>query len=243
MAHIKKLSPKWIDGFPINSLYVRGERGSVLVDTGVSGKAGELLDLLIREGIELKEIKAIFITHVHLDHAGGISKIVKSMDGVSVAVHKEGAELLQKGSSSSMRPAGFIGWTVRPFAWMMGPLVRTGSKFPPCNPDVVIEDETDLDRWGVEGGKIIFTPGHTPESISLIVPEDGSWSAIVGDLFIGSFLHPGKPREHFILHDRHKARESIRRLLQWEPQIQTFYTGHFGPFSRPSLLQEFKHFL
>jgi len=171
-----------------------------------------------------------------MDHAGGLSQIAESVDGVPVALHKEGVEHLQKGTSSSIQPPGFIGWIIKPFASL-------GSRFPPYKPDIVIEQEMDLDQWGVEGGKVIFTPGHTPDSISLIVPEDENWIAIVGDLFTGSILRPKKPREHFLLHDRSKARESIRRLLQWQPQIQTFYTGHHGPYSRQALLQGFKRFL
>ena len=236
MAQVKRYSARMMGGFPLNCIYVRGERGSVLVDTGTSRNAKRILDWFRKEGIDPKELKAIFLTHVHMDHVGGVSQISKSVDGVSVAVHREGVEHLQEGTTSSIRPPGFVGWMIKPFASL-------GSRFPPYKPDIVIDQEMDLNQWGIEGGRVVFTPGHTPESISLIVPEDENWIAVVGDLFMGNTLRPKKPREHFLLHDRSKARESIRRLLQWQPPIQTFYTGHYGPFSREALLQGFEGFL
>jgi len=215
---------------------VRGERGSILVDTGTSRSSKEILDWFSREGVDLREIKAIFLTHVHMDHAGGISEIAKSIGGVSVAVHKEGVEYLQKGVSSSLRPASFMGLMQKPLANLL-------SRFPPYNPDIIIEEEIDLEERGIEGVQVIFTPGHTPESMSLIVREDENAIAIVGDLFIRSILRPKKPTPSFFLYDRYKWRESVRRLIWWQPPIQTFYTGHYGPFSREVLLQQFKRFL
>lgn len=58
-----------------NSIYIRGNKGSILIDAGVSCKRIEAS--LSSLGTSLKEIDGIYITHSHSDHTGGLITISK----------------------------------------------------------------------------------------------------------------------------------------------------------------------
>jgi len=51
------------------------------------------------------------------------------------------------------------------------------SKYQPVNPDVVVRNEYDLEKY-IPGAKVISTSGHTAGSISLVI---GNEAAFVGD--------------------------------------------------------------
>ena len=102
------------------------------------------------------------------------------------------------------------------------PLVR----FPATNVDVVLGDgELFLGDYGIPG-KIIYTPGHSMGSVSVLL-ETGD--AFVGDLAMNAFplrLSPGLP---IFAEDVQKVKESWRRLL--DEGAKTVYPAHGKPFA------------
>ena len=107
-----------------------------------------------------------------------------------------------------------------------------GRRAEPCEPNVVIEGDLDLERYGVPGGVVIHTSGHTLGSVSTLLP---SGDALAGDLVIGgiSFLggitrlgHAQKPPFE---DDPIAVRQSLTELL--DRGVSRFHVGHGGPLT------------
>lgn len=76
----------------IAAFLVRGEEGAVLVETGPQSTLPRLREELSRRGVEAETLQGVFVTHVHLDHAGAAGWFAKQ--GVPVHVHARGARHL-----------------------------------------------------------------------------------------------------------------------------------------------------
>lgn len=58
-----------------NCYYIGSEQEAVLIDAGISARETE--KRMKRQGLSMKKVKAIFITHEHSDHVGGLYKLAK----------------------------------------------------------------------------------------------------------------------------------------------------------------------
>jgi len=83
-----------------NSTYIANENTGILVDAGASCKA--IGESLFRVGSELSNIKAIFITHEHIDHIKGLKTVLKKTNAELYA-SKETLEVL---ASNDIIPVG-----------------------------------------------------------------------------------------------------------------------------------------
>lgn len=55
----------------VNAHLVIGREGCLVIDAGLPGSAPRVEKVLSKQGLSFKDIRAIVITHAHLDHAGG----------------------------------------------------------------------------------------------------------------------------------------------------------------------------
>ncbi len=76
----------------IAAYLVEGEEGFVLIECGPESTFGALEAGLSQHGLKAADLKALFVTHIHLDHAGAAGKVSK--EGVPVYVHPKGARHL-----------------------------------------------------------------------------------------------------------------------------------------------------
>jgi glyoxylase-like metal-dependent hydrolase (beta-lactamase superfamily II) len=90
--------------------------------------------------------------------------------------------------------------------------------------DILVDEELDLNPHGV-GGKVIWTPGHTRGSMSVVL-ESGE--AIVGDLVLPRFMAFGPPAIAFWAASPEESVASIRKVLTLNPSI--LHTSHGGPY-------------
>src|SRR4249920_630469 len=67
------------------------DAGVALVDPGPSSCIQTLRSELARQGIDVKDIESILLTHIHLDHAGATGLLVKDNPHIKVFVHEKGA--------------------------------------------------------------------------------------------------------------------------------------------------------
>ena len=59
----------------VNAHLLVGSEGCLLVDAGLPGSATKVEKALLKEGLSFKDVRAIVITHAHVDHAGGAAEL------------------------------------------------------------------------------------------------------------------------------------------------------------------------
>ncbi len=121
-------------------------------------------------------------------------------------------------SGQALSPGGitFVGWLL---SRMMGSFVRAASGHP-VKPDVEVDDELPLDKFGVKG-RAIHTPGHTAGSLSLLLDTG---EAFVGDLCAKAPLFSGGSYVPFFGDSREEVYASWRRLL--DAGATVFHADH-----------------
>ena len=207
----------------VNAYLVRGDKGSVLVDTGFPGMEDTILDKLSKSGVSPEEISLILLTHGHPDHAGSAAALKKRL-GVPVAIHAQEADWARTGLSEIPQPIRLFGRLVKAI---------TKPEFPSFEPDILLEEGTTLKEYGLTG-EILHTPGHSPGSISLLLPDGDT---LVGDVMAGGFVRENKPDYPFLAEDVPLVRKSIQKLMGRAPA--RLYFGHGKPSGGKAARQRF----
>jgi hydroxyacylglutathione hydrolase len=211
----------------ITKAFLVKDDGVILIDTGCPKDENRIVAALQKENVAPRDLKLILHTHAHYDHCGSTRKLM-DLTGAPAALHQADIHLAARGMNDPLKPISLGGYFVQFISYR---------PFEPFTPDVVIEREMDLRHYGV-GAKVIFTPGHTAGSISVLF-DDGR--AIVGDLmvggYLGSFLLPSRPGFHWFADDVPALRASIKKVMS--AGAVTVYTAHGGPLERDAIMRRF----
>ncbi len=76
----------------IAAFLVNGPSGNILIETGPESARGHLLARLLEHGVGPADLAGVFVTHIHLDHAGAAGWF--AAQGVPLYVHEKGARHL-----------------------------------------------------------------------------------------------------------------------------------------------------
>jgi glyoxylase-like metal-dependent hydrolase (beta-lactamase superfamily II) len=164
----------------------------------------------------------IILTHTHYDHTGCLAEI-KKRSGAKVLVHASEKECLEKGITPF--PRGTM-WFSKMISGIGNSLMVSKSKYKPVTPDLVVGNEYDLGKY-LPGAKVIFTPGHTAGSISLVI---GNSAAFVGDTLFS--IMPWGVFPPFA-NDIPELLKSWQRLI--DAGCRTYFPGHGKPISLQKL--------
>ena len=144
---------------------IDGHKEIGLIDTGC-GFAGERIIQNIRsEGFDLARLKVIAITHSHWDHARGVAFIKRQAD-CRVGVHPGGVNMLEEE------------------LWRSRQVAEAGFASDPTNVDFTFSDD-QLITIGDYELKVLFTPGHSDDSVCFLVEMGGRRFAFTGDTLSG----------------------------------------------------------
>jgi glyoxylase-like metal-dependent hydrolase (beta-lactamase superfamily II) len=199
---------------------------AAFIDTGPGPAAPRLLAALDEVGLAPEQVDYLFLTHVHLDHAGGAGQMMRALPNARAVLHPRGAPHL-------IDPAKLIAGTIAVYgeanyAHLYGELLPI-----PAERVLLVEDGLRL-KLGQRTFEFIDAPGHARHHHC---PIDLDYRDVyAGDNFgicyrdfdtaAGPFMLPTTTPVHFEPDALHRT---IDRLLAYRPRriVQT----HFGPVS------------
>lgn len=171
----------------------------VLIDPGDEVEA--LLEAVVEDSVT---VKAILLTHAHLDHVTGVSR-AKAALGVPIWLHRDDLFLYEAAVQQGMM-----------FGLQVDPLPAIDGFYVPGQPF----------RFGEYTVDVLHTPGHCPGGVCLAI---GRADATARELFVGDTLFAGSiGRTDLPGGDYDTLIRSIRQVLFAFFDDTVVHSGH-GP--------------
>ena len=197
--------------------------GVALVDPGPTSTLPALEAGLAARGTPLDDVRAVLLTHIHLDHAGATGTISRRCPGVPVYVHAVGARHLA-------RPEKLIASATRLYGSRMDELWGAFEAVPEAHTRVL--DGAETIRVGARTLDVAYTPGHAVHHVSYF--DRTSRTAFVGDT-VGMACPPSGRVEPVTPPpdvDLDAWPASLDTILAWEPEH--LFRMHWGASATPA---------
>ena len=163
---------------PAAAYAVETADGLVLVDAGLEPDAGLLKQQLAYLGLDWKRLRAILLTHAHIDHSGGAEHL-RSATGAKVYAGRDDAAVLRAGQPREAFVSSFHMPDVHP---------------RPTTVDVEVLGGEVIEVGGVRF-RALALAGHTPGSVCYLMERDGRRVLFSGDVIValaGDQNSPGR---------------------------------------------------
>jgi glyoxylase-like metal-dependent hydrolase (beta-lactamase superfamily II) len=190
-----------------------------LVETGTATSAPVVQAALASLGITQADLATVVVTHIHLDHAGGVGDVAAMFPSAEVVVHEKGARHLAD-PSRLMASARMVYGDALDV--LFGELAAVPAGRLRALEDVGVVDLGDgrrLDSY--------YSPGHAKHHVGLL-------DSLSGDLYVGDAagvyipetgdLRPATPPPDF---DLELALASVATFASLDPSRLLF--SHYGP--------------
>jgi glyoxylase-like metal-dependent hydrolase (beta-lactamase superfamily II) len=220
---VYRLGTKWL-----NFYLVEDDGEFTLIDAGYPGYWHDLAEAIDALGTSLGAIRAVILTHHHVDHVGTAQRL-RSTVGARVFVG-EGDLWIVGGKYPSHANPGFYrqaSWRPSGIRFIAHSAAAGGGKYRPVEGVEVLKEDQTLDLPGRP--LAIATPGHTGGHHSLALKERGVLFS--GDA-MASFDYVSGRRGiglHRLNDDREMALTSLTRLDAIDAQVVLF--GHGDPWT------------
>ncbi|MFN8392817.1 MAG: MBL fold metallo-hydrolase [Bdellovibrionota bacterium] len=155
------------------------DAGCVLIDAGLIGERFQIARIMRRLGLPPDSLRALLLTHGHLDHTGNLAW-AKRFSGAPVYAHA----LEQAHVAGAYEYHGVARWC--------GRLERIGRLlilYEPVSIDHFIEDGEVLPFWG--GLRVVHLPGHTAGHCGFY--SESRNLLFSGDMFASYFFMVHRP--------------------------------------------------
>lgn len=194
-----------------------------VVDTGANAAAPLVMNALEGLGLDANAVDFVFLTHVHLDHAGGAGALLSHLPRARVIVHPRGAPHLM--DPAKLQAATIAVYGQSAFERLYGELIPI--------PEARVHETHDGERVRLGSTELIIlhTPGHALHHQVLFEPTCGA--VFTGDTFglsyreldteKGAFVVPTTTPSQF---DPEQLVTSIERIAALNPQA--VYLTHYG---------------
>ena len=179
-----------------NTYFIRGAKGSILLDTDYAGTLQMFYKEIKKNGISLKDITYILATHYHPDHMGLVGELVNM--GVKFLVMDTQVPNLHFSDDIFSRDK----------------TLRMSPSVPEDKAEVIAckDSRAFLAALGIDG-EIVSTPSHSGDSITLVLDS--------GDCFVGDL----EPMEFMDGYEENKALQSDwKKVMSFSPRV--IHYGH-----------------
>jgi glyoxylase-like metal-dependent hydrolase (beta-lactamase superfamily II) len=195
----------------------------VLVETGAQSSVPTLLAALATVGLGPHDLAGVVVTHIHLDHAGGVGDVAAAFPDATVYVHEKGARHLAD-------PTRLVASAAQVYGDLLDSLYGRLTATDAARLHV-LEDLEEIDLGDGRTLCAIDSPGHAKHHLGL-------HDSLTGILFAGDavgvrlpdigVLRPATPPPDF---DLHQARASLRRFAERRPV--GIALAHYGLLDDP----------
>ena len=193
--------------------YVVHAAEPALIETGPATVFETVKDELTRRGVEPKHV---VLSHIHLDHAGGVGHVAELFGGATIWVHDIGARHL-------VDPTRLVASARRLFGDALDTMY--GEPVPVADSRIRIMEEGTRIPLGDRELRVLYTPGHASHEVTLWDADSGA--AFVGDTagvcYGEAWQKPATPPPEF---DLEAALDSIGRVKNLKPRTICF--THYG---------------
>jgi glyoxylase-like metal-dependent hydrolase (beta-lactamase superfamily II) len=196
---------------------------AMLIDSGTNDSVPLVLRALAELGLAPDAVDWLFLTHVHLDHAGGAGQLLAQLPRARVLVHPRGLSHLVDPTRLEVATIAVYGEAA--YRKLYGALAPI--------PAARVQSTADGERLRLGGSEltILHTPGHALHHQILFEPEAGA--VFTGDTFglsyreldtaAGAFIVPTTTPSQF---DPPQLLHSVGRIVALGPTAA--YLTHFG---------------
>ena len=221
-----------IGSYIIKNYLLETPIGWIAIDTGYPGGKTQFLQRLTKI-CKIEDLKYIFLTHAHDDHAGFLAELLEEVSA-KVVLHPLAIPTLKTGIIEEPPGSGYATRVAALFN-----LVKKSFTYPPVNIESPILINSEQEQFFEELGlplRIVFLPGHTADSIGLLLPETGE--LFCGDAAMNAIISVAR---HTIWIDN-----VLEFQCSWDKMIALrptkIYPSHGKPFS-PKDLVKYRHFM
>jgi len=203
-----------------------------LVETGSQSSVPTLLAALSELGVGAADLANVVVTHIHLDHAGGVGDVARAFPNATVYVHEKGARHLVDPERLVRSASMVYGHLLDDLYGRLDPT--------PADRIHVLADGEEIAIGPGSSLVTVLSPGHAKHHLGLHhVGDAGSGILFCGDavgvrLPDGGVLRPATPPPDF---DLEQALHSLGRFRERRPTGLAL--AHYGLIDRPvELLEE-----
>ncbi len=200
----------------------------VLVETGSQSSVDTLLAELDSLGVGADDLAGIVVTHIHLDHAGGVGDVARAFPNATVYVHERGARHLADPTK-----------LVRSASMVYGDLLDSlYGRLDPTDPSRihVLDDGEEVRVSATRTLTTVDSPGHAKHHLALHDSESGlifAGDAVGVRLPDVGILRPATPPPDF---DLDQAIESLHKFADRSPA--GIALAHYGLVPDPAEILE-----
>ena len=207
----------------VNWTLVTDDDAVVLIDAGYPGQRAEVLDSVRKLGFDVRDIRAVLLTHAHVDHLGSAVWLAKT-HGIPVFCHSAEVAHARRDYLEQASPAAVARhlWRPRWLKWSLALLANGGMDHSGIPTAQALDD---ADGLAIQ----VATPGHTGGHCSYLVD---------GVLVTGDALITGHPLAastgpqllpRVFNHDQQRCIDSLHTLATVDAEV--VLPGH-GPVWR-----------
>lgn len=203
----------------IASFLLLGDDSAALIETGPTTCLQSLMGGLDEHGVAPEDVRQVFLTHIHLDHAGASGHLAERLPNATFYVHEIGRPHL-------IDPSKLLKSATRIYGERMDEL--WGETHPV--PEERIKVVADKDEIETSGGTLTayYTPGHAYHHLAYLEPDSGALFAgdVAGIRLPGqSYVRPPTPPPEI---DVEAWMQSIGHIRDLSPK--SLWPTHFGNY-------------
>jgi glyoxylase-like metal-dependent hydrolase (beta-lactamase superfamily II) len=218
---------------------VKLPHGYLLFDTGYAADYQSFTTKIAKRNISISDIRYCLLSHHHDDHAGYINTLLKKNSNIKVIAHERAVPLLASGKNNTGNGGGIINsriYALFRFKQIITP--EWDLSFAPFTmraSDILLK-ETAMHLPSDTGSnlKVLYTPGHTTDSISLVVDDT---YLLCGDL-ASHFLNWAGASQLTLFNENVAQVYRSWRMVYGEG-IKVIVPSHGKPFSADLLKENF----